>query len=315
MTPADIDALKGLNYFKLASQIERLVPDAPPIGSTAAPRREVVRFRANATLGFPAGEIAAISLRGTEPVRLDVFVNLLGLHGPSSPLPPHYTERVMHADGTSTVGDFLDFFNHRLLGLLYQSWKNQRHELRFESGGRDRTSTAMAALMGLPVHPEDMEDARRRVTLLPYVGLLCLHNRSQRALAAVVAHFFGCACHIEEFVPRDVPIPEDSRVALGRLGQLGVDCVVGETVADVTSQFILGMGPLSLAEFEAMLPGRPGHAQLETLVQLVIADPLLWRLRLTIAPGEAKPWRLGAAELGWSSWAEPPVDRPVEILL
>ncbi|MDP2800824.1 MAG: type VI secretion system baseplate subunit TssG, partial [Phreatobacter sp.] len=155
MTPDDVSALKGLNFFKLASQIEQLVPDSPPIGSTVAPRLEAVRFRANPTLGFPAGEIAAIVPRDGEPRRLDVFVNLLGLHGPSSPLAPHYTERVMHADGTSTVGDFLDFFNHRLLGLLYQSWKMQRHELRFESGGGDRTSAAMAALMGLPVHAGD----------------------------------------------------------------------------------------------------------------------------------------------------------------
>lgn len=315
MTPDDVDYLKGLNFFKLAGRIEHLAPGGPPVGSTAAPRRELVRFRANPILGFPAGEIAAIVPRDGEPPRFDIFVNLLGLHGPSSPLAPHFTERVMHADAPSTVGDFLDFFNHRLLGLLYQSWKMQRHELRFESGGADKTSAAMAALMGMPVHPGDEDDARRRVILLPYVGLLCLHNRSQRALSAVVAHFFGCACMIEEFVPRDVPIPHESRVSLGSLGQLGVDCVIGENVTDVTSQFILHLGPLTLARFQDMLPGRPANAQLHTLVQLVICDPLLWRLRLTLAPGEVQPWRLGQGELGWSSWADPSPDGPVEIFL
>lgn len=314
MNHDDISLLKDLNFFKLASQLEAIHPDAPPIGSTQSARAEKARFRANPTLGFPAREIARIDPPAAEGDRLDIYVNLLGLHGPSSPLAPHFTERVMFADAPSTVGDFFDFFNHRLLSLLYQVWKRQRHELRFESGGRDRTSAAVAALMGLPVH-DDEEDARRRIALLPYVGLLCLHNRSHRALAAVVSHIFSCGCEVEEFVPRDVAIPEDGRVALGSIGTLGEDFVIGETIRDMTSQFVLRLGPLSRERFQEMLPGRPAHQQIGVLVQLVICDPLLWRLSLTLAPGEARPWQLGEGELGWSTWSDPSAGETVEVLL
>jgi hypothetical protein len=88
-----------------------------------------LRFRAAASLGFPAHEIAAAGweegLNG-EP-RFTLTVPFLGLYGPASPLPTFYTERLLQDEPASrNQRDFLDIFNHVAIALLVQIHQRTR---------------------------------------------------------------------------------------------------------------------------------------------------------------------------------------------
>jgi type VI secretion system protein ImpH len=311
--PADLKELASYGFFSFAGVIEDIYPNAPPIGSTAAPGREVVRFRATPTLGFPAEEIFEIRNGGD---LLEVYVNILGLHGPSSPLPASYTERVMHADGAGALGDFLDFFNHRLISLLLHVWRHYRHHLRFQEGATDPISSVIGALFGLIPGDDDAEKREWRVKLLPYAGILSLHSRSAQVIADIVTSQLSVPCAIEEFVWREIDIPEEAQWRMGRTDMpLGVNTVAGTSMPDLAGKFRICLGPLNSEQFRSFLPGQPGHVNLSKLIGVTLREPLAWDLRLELAPGIAPPWALGQGELGWTTMADPPRDASFAVLL
>src|SRR5258708_3908481 len=101
LTPTELNALAGAQFFRLVDILQGLYPGAARIGSTGWPAREAVRFKANPTFAFPASEIASVSPSADIPGGLDVRLNLIGLYGPSSPLPTSYTERIIHAENAN----------------------------------------------------------------------------------------------------------------------------------------------------------------------------------------------------------------------
>ena len=61
----------------------------------------------------------------------------MGLYGPSSPLPNHYTEDVLWASADEDAArSFLDLFNHRLISLVFRAWEKYRQPFRFAQSGR-----------------------------------------------------------------------------------------------------------------------------------------------------------------------------------
>ncbi|MGV7215417.1 type VI secretion system baseplate subunit TssG [Bradyrhizobium sp. UFLA05-112] len=303
--PDDVKELATYGFFSLAALLERRFSDAPPIGSTDDPGREAVRFRAAPMLGFPAEEIAEIS-QVKAGKRLEVFVNFLGLHGPSSPLPPFFTERVMHGDGTGALGQFFDFFNHRLISLLLRIWRYYRHHLRFEEGATDAISVLVGALFGLMLAENTADDREWRARLLPHAGQLALYSRSASLVAGVISNHLGIPARVEEFIWREIDIPPEAQWRLGNPGiQLGFDTLAGETMPDIMGKFRLRLGPLSKQQFLSLLPAREAHAILCRLMSAILREPLAWDLKLELAAGEMSEWVLGEGELGWTTSIEP----------
>lgn len=317
LTPlGDLEELSRYGFFPLAQLIERHYADAPRIGSTKDPARDVVRFRATPTLGFPAEEIAEVRQVTKGGERLDVLVNLLGLHGPSSPLPPFYTELVMHADGAGAVGDFFDFFNHRLISLLLHIWRHYRHNLRFERGSLDPISIIIGALFGLLPTDNTADEGEWRARLLPHVGTLALCSRSAHLVAGIIASHLDIPVKVEEFIWREIDIPEEAQWRLGEdRRELGSDTLVGTTMPDIAGKFRLCLGPLNNEQFRSLLPGREAHGILCRLISFTLRDPLAWDLRFELAPGAAPQWRLGEGELGWTTLIDPPLGMSVFVLL
>ncbi len=302
---AALDAMdpRHAAFFALALHFERLFPDAPPLGSTGDPTRERLRFGANPSLGYPPGEVETLTWDAAAGLAR-MQVNFLGLYGPSSPLPPAYTEQVIGSDGAAgALGLLLDLFNHRLTGLLVRIWKQQRHHLRYLPSGEDAISRAVTALIGLmpaggPVH---------RATLLPYAGLLSCYSLSASIIAGVISHCTGLPVRIEEFVPRIVTIPPEKYSRLGDTPpELGGDFIVGADVMDHTGMFRVVIGPLDQAAFRAVLPDQPAFAAVVDLVHLSLRDPLAFDIRLELAPDEVSGFVLGEGRLGWDTWAAPP---------
>ncbi|WOH63804.1 type VI secretion system baseplate subunit TssG [Bradyrhizobium sp. BWA-3-5] len=313
--PENLKELATYGFFSLAALLERHFSNAPPIGSTDDPEREAVRFRAAPMLGFPAEEIAEIRQVKAARERMEVYVNFLGLHGPSSPLPPFYTECVMHADGTGSLGDFFDFFNHRLISLLLQIWRYYRHHLRFEEGTTDAISVLVGALFGLTPGENTADEREWRAWLLPHAGVLALCSRSARLVAGVISSHLNIPARVEEFIWREINIPPEAQWRLGFDLQLGIDTFAGEIMPDVVGKFRLCLGPVNQQQFRSLLPGREAHAILCRLINVILREPLAWDLQLELAPGETPEWTLGEGELGWTTSIEPPEGTGSSVLL
>ncbi|MGY3133975.1 type VI secretion system protein ImpH [Bradyrhizobium sp. USDA 4501] len=306
-TPDERDELSAFGFFSLVAHLERRFSDAPPIGSTDDPAQEAVRFRAPPTLGFPAEEIAGIRQANAAGERVEVNVNFLGLHGPSSPLPPFYTERVMHADGMGLLGDFFDFFNHRLISLLLRIWRYYRHHLRFEEGATDPISVLIGTLFGLVPGEDTAREREWRARLLPHAGVLALCSRSAKLVAGVISSHLNISARVEEFIWREIDIPRQAQWRLGLSGlELGVDTLAGETMPDMVGKFRLCLGPLNQQQFRSLLPGCETHAILCRLVRVILREPWAWDLQLELALGQTPQWTLGEGELGWTTWIDPP---------
>lgn len=300
------DDLKDAPLLALALAIERAFPESPAIGEADAPARESVRFRAHPGLGFADAEVR--SIEPTPGGRLTVFQTVIGLHGPSSPLPPYVTERVIADDGAEgALAHFLDFFNHRLAGLLVRVWKQRRHHLRYRAGALDPLSARALMLAGLP--PGPIPGGLSAPRLLSVLGLLTLANRSAGSLAAIVSVYAGVTCRVEEFHERIVEIPPDDRAHLGQSGcGLGKDFVIGDRLVDRLGAFRLVIGPVDRDGLDALLPTSPLRRTIDELVAFAVREPLACVVAVEIAAGEAPAWALGEGRLGWTTWIAPDPD-------
>ena len=66
-------------------------------------------------------------------------------------LPLHYTDLVVDRmrERDTSMQDFFDIFNHRMISLFYQAWEKYRFTIPYERGERDRFSHHLLALIGL----------------------------------------------------------------------------------------------------------------------------------------------------------------------
>jgi type VI secretion system protein ImpH len=90
---------------------------------------------------------------------------------------------------------------------------------------------------------------------------------------------------------------------------LGVSAVAGAQVWDAQARFIIRFGPLTRAEFDALLPGTPAWQRITQLARLFVGQDTAFAVNLVLRAEEVPPARAGGgARLGWSSWT--PTTRP-----
>lgn len=310
-----LEGARRYDFYQLVELLHRHHGDDLERRHDIDPGGERLRFRASASLGFPGSDVVALHARSGD--RYDLEVSFLGLQGAQSPLPGHYLEALAHAAAhrEGSAGDFLDFFHHRLLGLLYRGWRKYRHHVRYQDGASDGFSAAIFALVGLA-------DGRLRAAtpldwskLLAYAGLLAGRSRSPEVVSRVVAHCFDLPeVRIEPWALRWVEVPDDQRSRAGLSGMtLGQDMVAGARVADVSGKFVLCLSGLSLARFRDFLPSGRDHQALGALVDFLLREPLAYDLELELLASEVRPMRLGEGEscrLGWTTFVDPDAEEP-----
>ena len=184
------------DFFQAVRLLERLYPERQPIGHSASPAEEVVRFRARLALSFPPSAIheitpAADAAQPAQPAQMTVaFMGLTGILGV---LPRHYTELLLERGRRKdwTLRDFLDIFNHRMISLFYRAWEKYRLPIVYEAAAwrhqeTDRFSQYLFDFMGLGTKGlRGRMDVGDQV-LLFYTGLLAQHPHSASALVGVL---------------------------------------------------------------------------------------------------------------------------------
>nr|WP_285836153.1 type VI secretion system baseplate subunit TssG [Larsenimonas suaedae] len=310
------------SFFQLVELLHRLHGDDLERDALETPTFSRLRFTACGSLGFPASDVRrarrTIALSTGMPCYW-VEVNFFGLQGAQSPLPGFYLESLAHeyAHREGALGDFLNFFNHRLLSQLHLMWRKYRYYVRFQDGGQDGFSRAVFSLFGLGDERLRHDSTVNWSKMLAYTGLLAGRSRSPQVVSGIVAHCFDLEeVEIEQFKPRWIEIPPDQRTALGGANAaLGISTVAGERVSDIGSKFALCFKNLSLDRFKDFLPNGKDFTALSQLMDMTMREQLAFDLELELKPHEIKPMQLGdgtSCQLGWTTFVNPDTTRPLE---
>ncbi|AZD86909.1 Uncharacterized protein ImpH/VasB [Pseudomonas chlororaphis subsp. aureofaciens] len=317
---------RGHDFFRLLERLHALHEDDLESPDSFDADHQRVYLSNHAGLGFPASDIAmAERLDDNVPHQYRVQATFFGMHGTDSPLPSYYLDRVAFEDGQG-VGirpAFLDFFNHRLLTLLHQTWRKYRYYIRFRPGADDQFSRRIFSLIGLK------HDATRGDTpiawsrLLSFAGAVVLRSRSPNMLAGLVAHCFDLDdVQIRDFELRYTTINESDRIRLGQSnGQLSESFQIGDSVRTRHCSFTIVISSLSQERFREFLPHGENFERLRQLVVFLLRDPVPCDLELGLRQDEVPPFNLRQDEgtqLGWTSFLEQPALRhppPVRVSL
>jgi type VI secretion system protein ImpH len=237
-----------------------------------------------------------------------VTATLLGLYGPSSPLPTFYTEDLMDEASAdeSVTRAFIDIFNHRLFLLLVKSWAKYRPFLQLTEERRTQDINILFSLLGL-FDAATRQDVPDSYGLLRYVGLFNQLPRSSSGLKSLLQDALGeSPVQVVPCVARKAQIPRDQRLTLGVSNCfLGTNCFVGEEIDDRMGKFRLQIGPLKAEGFQGLLPGGRSCEKLAFLTKFYVTDPLEYDVELTLSEGEAQSVCLGHprwSRLGWDTW-------------
>lgn len=318
LTDVLIGNAKNYDFFRLLEHLHEIHGDNLETTDALEPERHRVRLSSYGGLGFPASDVLfAGRLAGSERERYEVRVTFFGMHGPDSPLPAYYVDRLAYeyGQGVGIRPAFMDFFHHRLLTLLHQAWRKYRYYVRFRHEAQDHFSRYVFGLIGLG------DTELRGATPLPwgrllsFAGQIASRSRSPQMVAGIVAHCFDLQdVKVREYQQRYVELADQERVALGRrqakarpVGELGESFVIGGRVRTRHSKFILAITGLSQQRFREFLPRGESHARLRRLMDFLLRDPAAYDIELGLREEEVPSFNLGrgrGSNLGWTSFLE-----------
>jgi type VI secretion system protein ImpH len=303
-------------FFQSVRLLGRLYADRQPVGAKARPADEIVRFRAHQSLAFPPSSVFGIRAPREAKHPAEMTIAFMGLTGPQGVLPRCYTELILdrlQAKDT-TLRDFLDLFNHRMVSLFFRAWEKHQCFVGFEQsllkGREDRFAHCLFALAGLGT-----QGLREQLTIddhsvLRYVGLLGQRPRSADALSQCLTDYFQVPVAINQFMGAWLTLDEGDWTRIGASGAnnlLGKSALAGRKVWDQQSGFRVKLGPLEFEQFDRLLPSGKAYPTLVQLTKLFAGPELDFDVQLIMKREEVPAARLGetpaySPRLGWTTW-------------
>ena len=312
-----VEAPEEHHVFQALRILEAHFSESPRLGESRRPRQDPLRLGQEAELAFPPSTIAAFKPATKEgPARLTN--RFFGLFGPQGPLPLHLTEYARdrqrnHRDPTTVA--FADMLTHRMMSLLYRAWTQGAPAVSFDRDD-DPLAKRVAAFTGYHGKGLQNRDAMPDLAKLHYAGFLGQGTKTPEGLVSILSDFLMVPVQLQEFVGSWLQLEPDDRWQLGfGKGGLGQSTSIGEQVWSRSSKFRLRIGPLSLQDYERLLPGGASLERLRSIVRSYVGDFLDWDLNLILA-GDAVPRASlgGTTRLGHTSWVrtrpDPDLDQP-----
>jgi type VI secretion system protein ImpH len=300
----------GLSFFQTARRVECAFSDKPRVGYATRSADEPIQFCQEPSLSFAPATIKCYEpFTKTGKPRLMVY--FLGLLGPQGPMPLHVTDYIHDRElnhDDHTLARFFDIFNHRMISLFYRAWACNRQTVSYDRPNEDRFSAYIGSLIGIGLdslgHGEIVPD----VAKLHFSGHLACQTRHAEGLISILESYFGIKASIEEFIGQWIRIPEVYRCRLGQCpdtATLGVNVVVGSQVWDCQQKFRIVLGPMSLKDYQRMLPGESSFAALKAWVRNYVGDELSWEVQLILKAAEVPVVSLGeSGRLGLTTWLQ-----------
>lgn len=308
--PADLTPLEDhapyYTLFAALRWLEQQHPDRPRLGESRRAVDDAVRLRQVPHLEFATSDVQELRLSGEPRPVLEEFS--FGLFGPNGALPLHLTEyaferRKHFAD--PTFSDFVNLFQHRLIGLFYRAWANSDLACSLDRPEADRFRTYLGALIGMGTQSAWNRDSVDDYAKFARVGALGPHARSAAGLETMLASYFEDRVSIRQFVGAWLDIPPETYCRLGNAATatLGVSASLGARSWQCQHRFEVIVGPLDAAEFEQFLPGAAGLKRLRDLVFGYTNGEWSFQVRLLLKSSSVPRAQLGRnARLGWVGW-------------
>ncbi|MCJ2077087.1 type VI secretion system baseplate subunit TssG [Methylobacterium sp. E-016] len=291
-----------------------------PVGRGTDPRRAAVQVRATVAPAFAASEITVLARGERGPPQLTQTV--IGLTGATGVLPHAFSEIVQANLREREFGlrAFLDLFNTRAAGLLYDAWAKHRlvieHERSGLSGTRTPIDQILRAIVGLGSPGLRGRMAVPDATPTHFGGLLGDRVRSARAVDQILSGALGYPIRVEQFYGVWLPIAAADQTRMpsverpqGSFCRLGSEAVAGERVWDAQSSVCLVIGPLAYRDFLAFLPGGPMARYLVDLATFTLGPEVAIHTRVVLRPDAVPPMRIGHdpaatpdGRLGLNTW-------------
>jgi type VI secretion system protein ImpH len=263
---------------------------------------EALRLRSQARLAMPPGAVLQ-----AKPEEGELTLGTFGLVGAGGVLPRHHTAQVATEQRKRSLAlhAFLDMVARRSVGLFAKAGAKYR-----PTRNPQPTTDALSATIGMATGHLQGRMRVGQEDLLFHAGNLASRTRSAERLRAMLQAETGRRVEIEEFAGGYIRLPdsEQTRMPRGRSAPqhcaLGVSATAGAQVWDAQARFIIRFGPLTRAEFDALLPGTPAWQRITQLARLFVGQDTAFAVNLVLKPEEVPAARVGAGtRLGWSSWS------------
>jgi type VI secretion system protein ImpH len=236
-------------------------------------------------------------------------VLFFGLFGPNGPLPLHLTEYArdrVRNHNDPTLSRFADIFHHRMLTLFYRAWADARPTTSMDRPEDDYFSRFTGSLSGIGTRALRDRDDFDDYAKLFFTGHVSNQRRNAEGLLAMLRTCFDVPVQLQQFVGEWLSMPERSRMRLGSSLQtcaLGQTTTLGERVWECQHKFRVTFGPLSMTDYQRMLPGGESLRILISIVRSYVGDEFNWDVHLILNHEEVKPAKLGEfGQLGWTTW-------------
>lgn len=297
----------SFGLYSALRALECANPDGARIGHADHPYDEPVRLGQEPRLNFPSSSIS--HLDSSPAGYTQVWQQVLGLFGPNGPLPLHLTETAwqrLHNHDDPTIMAFCNIFHHRMISLFYRARADAEPTFHFDRPEDDRFQDYVGSLIGMGTPAFRNRDAMPDLAKLHFAGILGCQTRNAEGLEVILGSYLKLPVRIEQFAGQWVELPEDSRNQLGlRMGTttLGANATIGSHVWDCTQKFRIAVGPLSLEDYERLLPGGESLKRLKAVVRNYVGHQLEWEIRLVLKEQQVPQMQLGiTGQLGWRDW-------------
>jgi type VI secretion system protein ImpH len=293
-------------FHQAIKLLEYLYPDAIPFGETVNPSEEVVTVKSRVYLEALSSDIYSLENNPLEDSPPILNVNFMGIAGIQGPLPFPYTEMLIQRirSGDTSLKDFLDIFNHRLMSILHRIRKQYLISLNTQAPDKTEIAIGLKAFIGIgqPSLQHRLHVPDR--SLLDYAGLYWSQPRSAKGLEAVLKSYFKIPVRVENCVGIWRPLPKSQQTHIGRKGQwnkLGQGAVLGTRVWDNISHFRLHLGPLEVDQLDIFLPFGQGFERLKDLAKLYVGPAMDFSIRYVVKDPPSTELTT-KSYLGWRSW-------------
>lgn len=296
------------DFFQAVRLLQSHFADRPRVGTSQSPAQDPVRFAQSPSLAFPPSTLEKVQA-GTAAGVPKMFVNFFGLMGPNGPLPIHLTEyareRELH-HGDRTMASFINVFNHRLLSFFFRAWAASQKSVDLDRPQEQSFPIYVGSLFGIGLESLQERDPVPDWAKLYFAGRLSCQTRNAEGLESILQKYFEIKTEVQTFHGRWMNLPEDSLCQLGgstETGSLGLTSIVGSKMWDCQLSFRIKLGPMSLADYERILPSGDAFQRLKYWVVNYCGEHFFWDVQLVLRANEVPDIALGkTGRLGWTTW-------------
>ncbi|WP_338501252.1 type VI secretion system baseplate subunit TssG [Erwinia aphidicola] len=289
--------LTRMNFYRFCQLLEKQHPDRPPLGSTACPQDDAVRFSPWPGMGFPASELKSVEYSEDDAAAPKVRTTFMGVYGVDSPLPTTYLDDIsQRREGHEALQDFLDIFSHRILTQFYRIWRKYSYPATFERGGTDTISQSLLGLVGLGIPGTASHIATPVSRFLALLGVLRQPAKTQEGVQALVQLLAPeTQARVSPYCLRPIEISQP----LGFYGEqdflLDGNSPLGDEVMDTSSQLLIELFTDSESEAQGWKPDGQLYQDFLVMLRVYLGWRFKAKIRLTVSTALLPVMPLGEA--------------------